>query len=145
VALTSAVANGRLAGVIGISGPYHLGRLRKNPLLRVFYLDSMFPTLSRDLERAFSPMTMAKDGVNSPVNTLLLTASFDFHLNRDADELAAILTARPNWDQVVVQRSKIPKTNHQTIICYMQPRTLPGREHNSATTEVVLDFLARCR
>lgn len=84
-----------IKGVIAISGVYNFGRLKKTGLGFYFYIVPLLRNNSElndgELKKelySLSPLTFVR---RTPISFFFLNASIDFHLQRDAEEIANAL------------------------------------------------------
>jgi hypothetical protein len=74
-----------IAGLIGISGVYDIRRLARFSFIRLFWVEPAF-TSSPSVWQEASPVLHANRKLNFPV--LLINGAWDFHLPKDASDLA---------------------------------------------------------
>eukprot|EP01125_Pyxidicula_operculata_P016894 TRINITY_DN5857_c0_g1_i1.p2 TRINITY_DN5857_c0_g1~~TRINITY_DN5857_c0_g1_i1.p2 ORF type:complete len:344 (-),score=35.44 TRINITY_DN5857_c0_g1_i1:1180-2211(-) len=117
-----------LKGVVGVSGVYNFGRLRKiNFIGDMFYVRPALGGNNKTLMVNASSLTYAS---KTPFPFLLLNAKRDMHLQRDAAELENALKEH----DVEVDRHVVDGTNHMTIISYMN-------KNYDKTTPIIVDWI----
>eukprot|EP01118_Nematostelium_gracile_P006641 TRINITY_DN2134_c0_g1_i3.p1 TRINITY_DN2134_c0_g1~~TRINITY_DN2134_c0_g1_i3.p1 ORF type:complete len:348 (+),score=68.60 TRINITY_DN2134_c0_g1_i3:116-1159(+) len=118
--------DGLIKGVIPISGVYNLDKLESNLFFRYWYVR---PAFHYEHLKEASPITHAR---KTKFPWLLINASFDFHLPKDAKELAAKLKQAGTQVETVI----VPKTTHGTVIANI------GTSKDT-TSPHVLDFIRK--
>lgn len=108
--LDAGICPTNIKGVVAISAVLDVKNLNKVPINRL-YLHPTFGT-DKDLWHSLSPINHIKVGSNHIPNFLVVTAQYDFHLNKDASDFCDELARK----DCTLKSVTIPKTNHASII-----------------------------